>query len=37
MHGVHHRAQVALLLRMLGYEPGNVDLLVYYADKHRND
>jgi uncharacterized damage-inducible protein DinB len=32
IHGVHHRAQVALLVRMLGYEPGNVDLLVYYAD-----
>jgi uncharacterized damage-inducible protein DinB len=31
IHGVHHRAQVALLVRMLGYEPGNFDLLVYYA------
>jgi uncharacterized damage-inducible protein DinB len=33
IHGVHHRAQVALLLRMLGYGPGNFDMLVYYADK----
>lgn len=33
IHGVHHRAQVALLLRMLGYEPGNFDLLMYYADR----
>ena len=33
LHGVHHRAQVALLLRMLGYEPGNFDVLMYYADK----
>lgn len=32
IHGVHHRAQVALLLRMLGYEPGNFDMLVYYAE-----
>jgi uncharacterized damage-inducible protein DinB len=29
-HGVHHRGQVALLLRMLGHAPGNVDLLIYY-------
>jgi uncharacterized damage-inducible protein DinB len=32
-HGVHHRGQVALLLRMLGRTPGNVDLLLYYAEK----
>ena len=30
-HGVHHRAQVALMLRMMGYEPGDLDLLFYYA------
>ena len=24
---------VAMLLRMLGYEPGNFDMLVYYSDK----
>ena len=33
IHGIHHRAQVALLLRMHGYSPGNIDMLVYYADK----
>lgn len=30
-HGVHHRSQVALLLRLLGYTPGNFDILFYYA------
>lgn len=34
-HGVHHRGQVALLLRVLGHTPGNVDLLIYDAEKHR--
>ena len=33
-HGVHHRGQVALLLRALGYSPGNVDMLFYDAEKH---
>ena len=32
-HGVHHRGQVALLLRLLGYAPDNLDILFYYADK----
>jgi uncharacterized damage-inducible protein DinB len=32
-HGVHHRGQVALMLRMLGYSPGNFDILFYYADQ----
>lgn len=32
-HGVHHRGQVALLLRVLGYAPGNFDSLIYDADK----
>jgi uncharacterized damage-inducible protein DinB len=32
-HGVHHRGQVALLLRALGHAPGNVDLLFYDAEK----
>jgi uncharacterized damage-inducible protein DinB len=34
IHNAHHRGQVALLLRMLGYTPGNFDLLFYYAEKH---
>ena len=34
-HGVHHRGQIALLLRMLDQVPGNVDLLFYDADRHR--
>jgi uncharacterized damage-inducible protein DinB len=32
-HGVHHRGQVALLLRVLGQVPGNVDLLIYDIEK----
>jgi uncharacterized damage-inducible protein DinB len=31
VHGVHHRGQVALLLRTLGHAPGNFDILLYYA------
>src|SRR5262249_52498877 len=34
-HGGHHRGQVALLLRWLGYNPDNFDILFYYAEKHR--
>jgi uncharacterized damage-inducible protein DinB len=30
IHGVHHRGQVALLLRSLGYVPGDFDMLYYY-------
>ena len=33
IHGVHHRGQVALLLRSLGHTPGNFDLLFYDAEK----
>jgi uncharacterized damage-inducible protein DinB len=33
VHGVHHRGQVALLLRMLGYVPGNFDMLIYYEER----
>lgn len=29
IHAVHHRGQVALLLRMLGYTPGNFDFVIY--------
>jgi uncharacterized damage-inducible protein DinB len=32
-HGVHHRGQVALLIRSLGYAPGNFDILFYDAEK----
>ena len=30
VHGIHHRGQVALLLRSLGHAPGNFDMLAYY-------
>jgi uncharacterized damage-inducible protein DinB len=33
IHAVHHRGQVALLLRVLGYVPGNFDLLIYATEK----
>ena len=33
-HGVHHRGQIALMLRLLGYTPGNFDMLFYHAEKH---
>ena len=33
-HGVHHRGQVALLMRVLGHAPGNFDLLYYHAEEH---
>ena len=33
-HGVHHRGQVALLLRVLGQVPGNCDMLLYDAERH---
>ena len=29
IHAVHHRGQVALLLRSLGFTPGNFDLLLF--------
>ncbi len=30
IHGVHHRGQVAMLLRSLGYVPGDFDMIFYY-------
>lgn len=33
IHGAHHRGQVAVLLRELGYSPGSFDILFYYADQ----
>ncbi len=32
-HAVHHRGQIALLLRELNRSPGNFDILFYYAEK----
>jgi uncharacterized damage-inducible protein DinB len=32
-HGVHYRGQIALLLRLLGRAPGDVDLLYYDAER----
>lgn len=34
-HAAHHRGQIALLIRLLGYTPGNFDMLIYDADKRR--
>src|SRR5687767_6003577 len=31
IHGIHHRGQVALLLRSLGHASGNFDILFYYG------
>jgi uncharacterized damage-inducible protein DinB len=32
VHGVHHRGQAVLLLRALGFAPGNIDMLLYYGE-----
>jgi uncharacterized damage-inducible protein DinB len=31
IHGIHHRGQISMLLRSLGYAPGNYDILFYYG------
>jgi uncharacterized damage-inducible protein DinB len=36
-HGVHHRGQVSLLMRLHGYNPDNFDILLYYTEKHRQE
>jgi uncharacterized damage-inducible protein DinB len=33
LHAMHHRGQAALLLRMLGYEPGGLDFLLYLVER----
>lgn len=33
IHAVHHRGQVALLLRTLGYVPGNFDFVLFLDEK----
>ena len=34
IHAVHHRGQVAMMLRALGYTPGNFDVLLYDFEVH---
>lgn len=36
IHNTHHRGQIALDLRMLGYTPGNFDILFYFAQVSGN-
>ena len=33
-HAVHHRGQVALMIRMQGYAPGDLDMLFFFAEQH---
>lgn len=35
IHAVHHRGQVAVLFRALGYTPGNFDWLVYAGERRK--
>jgi len=32
LHGIHHRGQASLLMRMVGHAPGNVDMLIYLGE-----
>ena len=32
-HGVHHKGQICLMLRMIGHEPEDIDLLIYFGEK----
>jgi uncharacterized damage-inducible protein DinB len=32
-HGVHHKGQISLMLRLLGSDPEDLDLLIYYGEK----
>ena len=36
IHNTHHRGQIALDLRVLGYTPGNFDILFYFAEVSGN-
>ena len=36
LHAVHHRGQVALLLRELGHAPGNFDMLYFAVERHHH-
>ncbi|MFS8086794.1 MAG: DinB family protein [Acidobacteriota bacterium] len=35
IHGIHHRAQAAMMVRMLGYTPGNFDMVFYFEEAAR--
>ncbi|GLC25923.1 DinB family protein [Roseisolibacter agri] len=37
LHAVHHRGQVALLLRELGHAPGNFDMLYFATEGGRTE
>ncbi len=34
IHAAHHRGQIAVLLRELGYSPGSFDILFFYAERN---
>jgi len=37
LHGVHHRAQIALLLRLGGIEPANLDYIMWRRQQSRGE